>query len=141
MLYHWLFVIMVGGIFNGLMAWLFSIMNNKFGFLLRQELFEDVMKKDVEFFDQNKTGELLSRFNTDIQVMQDAFSSTFGMMIKSIIYCFFSLGIIVYVSPHLSLCIVVILVPIMIIMPINGFILGKINKSVSDANAKATALS
>ena len=36
---------------------------------LRQDTFDSVVNKDIEFFDSNKVGELLSRLNSDTSVI------------------------------------------------------------------------
>lgn len=52
---------------------------------IRYDLFYTLLRKDIGFFDENKTGELLSRMSSDTQVVQNALSINISMCIRSII--------------------------------------------------------
>ena len=36
---------------------------------LRKDYFESIIRKDISFFDERRTGDLVSRLNSDIQVV------------------------------------------------------------------------
>ena len=55
----------VVGIFTGVSSYVFGWMAVNIGAELRQDLFEEIMHKDVEFFDGRKTGDLISRMEAD----------------------------------------------------------------------------
>ena len=42
------------------------------GLKIRQELFDEIMSKDVEFFDSRKTGDLISRLEADTAKIEAA---------------------------------------------------------------------
>lgn len=62
----WMSITVGSSILNGLQAWLMKLLSAKIGFRMRQELYENIMRKDIEFFDENKTGALMSRLQEDI---------------------------------------------------------------------------
>ena len=56
----WIVITGSSSIVNGLQSFLLNYLTHKIGRKLRADLFRNMMLKDIEFFDQNKTGKLLS---------------------------------------------------------------------------------
>jgi len=54
----WLIINTSSAIFAGIQRFVFQLTTEKIGFEVRQDLFEQIMKKDVAFFDSRKTGDL-----------------------------------------------------------------------------------
>lgn len=52
---------------------------------LRKDLFNHLEKLDLSFFDQNKKGDLMSRFTNDITIIDDALSEAVIQIISSVI--------------------------------------------------------
>lgn len=46
-------------------------MTTRIGVQMRQDLFDEILKKDVEFYDGRKTGDLMSRMEADTEKVQD----------------------------------------------------------------------
>ena len=63
----WLGIVFGSAIFNGIQTFIFSYTNRRFGQELRLDLFKEVLSKDVQFFDSRKTGDIMSRLQTDVQ--------------------------------------------------------------------------
>ena len=42
---------------------------------LRKELFRSILRQDIAFFDEHKSGEIVSRLTADIQDFDDAYQS------------------------------------------------------------------
>lgn len=61
----WLIIIAVGAIATMLNAYLFGLTSERLGRALRNRLFKALLKKDVAFYDTCRTGDLLSRLNSD----------------------------------------------------------------------------
>lgn len=71
-----LFIINVAvGVFSGLQTYFFGWIANNIGKELRQDLFDEIMQKDVEFFDGRKTGDLISRMEADTQKVESGLSN------------------------------------------------------------------
>lgn len=60
---------LVGGIFTFVRGYSFNILGEKVMYVVRNELFGKIVKKDVEFFDVNKSGELMSRITSDTSLL------------------------------------------------------------------------
>ena len=64
---RYMLLTLVGSVFAAIQAIILVQLNSRFGQDLRLDLFSEIMRKDVEFFDSRKTGDLISRLNTDVQ--------------------------------------------------------------------------
>ena len=58
--------------------------SQRLGRNLRQIFYESLIKKDIQFFDNNKSGDMLSRLDSDTQVVQDGLTTNVAMFIKAI---------------------------------------------------------
>lgn len=65
--------------------------------VLRNRLYKAVLLQNMDFFHQNRTGDLLSRFTADIGQIQDTFTSNLAMFLRQlmvilggIVYLFFT---------------------------------------------------
>lgn len=63
---------------------IFGIVSQKLGLSIRSQLFSNIVKKDVAFYDNFRTGDMLSRLNSDTQVVQDGLSTNVMMAVKSL---------------------------------------------------------
>ncbi|KRX09072.1 P-loop containing nucleoside triphosphate hydrolase [Pseudocohnilembus persalinus] len=54
-------------------------------YVVRNELFNKIVKKDVQFFDVNKSGELMSRITSDTSLLQSAASDNISMFLRQIV--------------------------------------------------------
>lgn len=88
---------------------------------VRKDLFKNLMKQEVEFFDQNKTGEIINRLGTDIQIVSETLTITIINGFRSIVEAFGGIIILLYLSPKLTIYSILILPPIAIL----SFFIGK----------------
>jgi len=63
--YQLFLIVLVSGTFVGLRAQNFNWMSECIAVILRRDLYANIMNKDCEFFENNRTGDLLSRLNSD----------------------------------------------------------------------------
>lgn len=134
----WMTVSFFGAFFSGMQGYIFTMTNHRFGQALRKDVFEQIIRKDVEFFDSRKTGDLISRLQSDVQKIQDALSNEFGQLIKSTLFCVIAIFIFIYISWQMTLFMLGILLPILCVVPHFGRFMKKIAKAISDTQAKAS---
>lgn len=67
LLYYFLIIYFIAACIDGMHTYVFYYTYEKFGLSIRGDLFQEIMSKDIHFFDKTKTGDLTSRLNTDIQ--------------------------------------------------------------------------
>jgi len=107
---------------------------------IRIKSFRKMVASPLQFFNENKVGELTSRVATDIELLRETFNNTLSTFIGQIITVVISLLILFFMSP--KLCLITLgVVPVVAIM---GMFFGKFIKKVSmetqDSAAKSNAI-
>ena len=51
---------------------------------LRQKLYDTVIRKDISFFDDNRTGDILSRIGSDTQVVSDGLTTSVAQTFRAV---------------------------------------------------------
>ena len=49
---------------------------------MRKRLFNSLINKDIEFYDTNRTGELISRISSDTQIVQEGLTTSVAQSVK-----------------------------------------------------------
>ncbi|WP_034044002.1 ABC transporter ATP-binding protein [Wocania ichthyoenteri] len=110
---------------------IFGYLANYFLVFLRNGVIRDirnnVYKKTVElplsYFSEQRKGDILSRVTSDVLDLQYSFLSVLELIIREPLTIIFTITIMLYISPQLTLF-------IFIFIPIMGFIISKIGKSL-----------
>lgn len=82
--------------------------------MLRSELFTSFLKKDVEFYDANKSGELMSRITSDTTIVQNAASDSLSVLVRNVIQFIGSFVILWVITYELTLIMFGIVPPLVI---------------------------
>lgn len=71
---------------------------------IKYDVFWYLVRKDISFFDERKTGDILSRISQDVQVLQDGLSTSISMLMRCgyVIVCV--IIILASISWKLTLC-------------------------------------
>ncbi|CAD8129534.1 unnamed protein product [Paramecium sonneborni] len=89
--------------------------NQKITFHLRNELFQSLILKDIEFFDSNRSGELISRLSSDISVINKGTNNSISTVLKNAIQVIGSLILLCFISWRLTLVLFCVIPPSVII--------------------------
>ena len=119
----------------------FNTMSERIAQELRYDLFYFIIHKDVAFFDETKTGDILSRISSDTSVIQDGLSTNISMFIRAFIFIVVTMVIICLISWKLTLVTLGGIFPILIVSKIYGAIVKKISKEVQDQKAEMGSIS
>lgn len=93
-----LVIVVVSSIASGLRGWLFNSTSCGIARNIKYDLFHNLVRKDVGYFDTVKTGDLLSRISSDITVVQDGLSTNISMIIRAIIFIIITIVIMASIS-------------------------------------------
>lgn len=93
-------LIMVAGIFIRTLAVRFTGM--KVVADVRKKAYAHVLTLDTEFFEKNRTGEIISRLVTDITTLQDVVGAQIPFLIRGIVLLFASLAMLFYTNATLT---------------------------------------
>jgi ABC-type multidrug transport system fused ATPase/permease subunit len=78
---------------------------------LRSKVQKHIIQLPIRFFDNTKTGELVSRIMTDVEGVRNLVGTGFAQMIGGVLTAAISLGLLIYISPLMTLY---VLVPVVI---------------------------
>jgi ABC-type multidrug transport system fused ATPase/permease subunit len=107
-------ILVFGGIFSIIRAWLFGLIGERIVKNIRSHLFEKMARLDISFFDTNSTGELVSRLTSDTAAIQSCLSVNVSIGLRSLAQVVFSIIILFLTSWKLTLILVGV-VPILLI--------------------------
>ena len=68
-MFVWIVVILISGVCSLIRDVIFGMASEKIGASVRHRLFESIIRKDVNFYDNIRTGDLLSRLGSDTQIV------------------------------------------------------------------------
>jgi len=69
---------------------------------LRNTLFSSILRQEIAFFDDHKTGELVSRLGSDTTLIQQATSLAVPEIILGVVKLFTCVGLMFWISPELA---------------------------------------
>lgn len=135
-----LLVFGIQAITSALRYYFFTIAGEKTVKRLRQKLFEKIVNQDMFFFDQQKTGDLLSRLTSDTTVIQNALSVNISMLIRSSAQAIGSLVMLFITSSQLTVFILLIIPPLGLLAAFFGKKVKAISRQTQDTLASASAI-
>ncbi|MSP57476.1 MAG: ABC transporter ATP-binding protein [Flavobacteriaceae bacterium] len=104
-------------------------------FGLRTDLFAAVIRQNMSFHNQNRVGELLSRFSADIAQIQDAFTTNLAMFIRQILILVGGIIVLFVGSSKLAVMMLATLPAIIVFALLFGRFIRKKSKAVQDITA------
>jgi ABC-type bacteriocin/lantibiotic exporter with double-glycine peptidase domain len=102
-------------------------MSDKISHDLKYDIFYFVINKDVAFFDENKTGAILSRLSEDTQIIQMCLGTSISMVLRAMITIVVSIIILAVISWRLTLVLLAGIIPVIVI----GFTIGKLMRKMT----------
>lgn len=135
-------LIFSGGIFAGfLRGCIFAVVGERMVSRLRNQLYASILTQDISFFDEHKSGELISRLGSDITLLQGVISMSLPEALVNITKVIVSVALTFVISPELAgISFATIFAISMLAMPL-GVSLGKLSKLYQDALGEAQTYS
>jgi len=90
---------------------------------IRNELFTKTLSLPIGFFTEERKGDLMSRMTNDINELETSILSVLEIFIRDPLTILITLGTMVYLSPQLTLF-------LLLFLPVAGLVIGKIGKSL-----------
>ena len=107
---------------------------------VRQSLYKQLIHLPMSFFDQHRTGELMSRISSDVTLLQTSFSTTLAEVIRQIITLIAGIAFIFVTSPSLSIFMLAIFPILVFSAMIFGRKIRKLSRSSQDELAKSSTI-
>lgn len=96
---------------------------------IRNRIYSKVISLPIGFFSEERKGDIMARMTGDVQEIENSIMNSLEMLFKNPILIIISLSVMIYMSPELT-------VFVFILLPIAGYITGKIGKSLKKPSMK-----
>ncbi|CAE1292594.1 ABC transporter B family member 1 [Acanthosepion pharaonis] len=91
-----------GSLASMVRSWIFSLTGQRVVARLRSQLFANIMKQEISFFDVTRTGELTNRLSSDTQVLQNAITVNLSVLLQYLLQITGSLAVMFVLNPALT---------------------------------------
>jgi len=123
------------GFFQYITAYYMHWVGNKVVTDIRKDLFAAVIRFPISFFQKTTTGELMSRFLNDTQMVQQAASMSIKNGVRSFFECVFLLGYAFMQSWQLTLIMLVVGPIMVVVIRCLGKTIKKASRGITQANS------
>lgn len=141
--YYFILVLVVSSamiLFTSLRYFWVSWIGQKVVTDLRKKVYAQVMKQSAHFFESTKTGEILSRINTDTTLVETVVGSTFSIALRSAVTFLGAAAMMVVSSPKLA-GLIALMIPLVVIpIALVGKKIQKLSKIEQDRIADSSAM-
>jgi ABC transporter fused permease/ATP-binding protein len=131
-------VFLVQSVAIALRYYLFTTAGERVVARLRENLFGSLVHQEIAFFDERRTGELVSRLVSDTTVLQNAVSANISMALRNGVTAIGALALLFYTSPRLTGLMLAIVPAVAFGAVAYGRRVRKLSKEVQDATASAS---
>jgi ATP-binding cassette subfamily B protein len=143
-LFIFLVIIVLVALFHGLFSYLNEYLFDKFALVvckkLRQDLYSKFQSFEFSFFDNNNTGELLSRIIEDVDVVWDTLAFGMRLLLEAIILFSISATIMFSINKTLTIICLTVLLPVAYIGTIMDKKFWSVYSQISDQTAEINSI-
>ncbi|NPC51617.1 ATP-binding cassette domain-containing protein [Corallococcus sp. AB032C] len=137
----WMTVIFaVTAVANALRYYFFTSAGENVVQALRERLFSHLVSQEVAFFDNSKTGELVTRLGADTAVLQQSVSGNIAMALRSGAQVLGGVALLFYTSPTLTLLMLTVVPPVVVVAMVYGRRMRLTSRRVNDEHAASNAV-
>jgi len=115
-----------------------NIAGNRIVSRIRRRLFSSILTQESAFFDQTKTGDLISRLANDSYFIKSAMTTEAVGGLRGIVMSIGSTSLLFYTSPKLAMVSLLSIPPVFLMARVVGRKLKKKQKNVQSSHAEAT---
>ena len=133
-------ILAIQSIFSFFRVWLFSLVSEKSMRDIRHSLYDRLVRLPMTFFDQRRTGELISRITADVSMLQDTFSVTLAELFRQLVTLIAGVIFLMVTTPRLTLFMLATFPVLVIIAMIFGKFIRKLSKTTQDELAAANVI-
>lgn len=116
-------------IFNYLAMYFITFLRNGVLKDLRNELYDKTINLPIAFFSEKRKGDMMARMSTDVLEIQHSFLSILELIVREPLTILFTIAMMLIISVELT-------VFVFIFIPISGFIISRIGKSLKRKSDK-----
>lgn len=131
---------LVQALFAMLRAWWFTVAGERIVTRLRGDLYAAVLRQDIAFFDETRTGELTNRLASDTAVLQNTVSVNISMLLRFGLGVVGGVGLLAWMSPYLTGLTLAVVPVVAVGATVFGRRIRVLSKAVQDALARTTEI-
>lgn len=135
-----IFILVAQGILSYFRSYLLAIVSEKGMAQLKKDLYDNMVTQSVSFFEKNRVGELTSRITADVGQIQNVISVTLAEFLRQIITLIVGIVILAWLTPRLSLIMLLSFPLIVIVAIIFGRYIRKLSRGRQDAIAQGNVI-
>jgi ATP-binding cassette subfamily B protein len=128
------------GVFTALRFYMVSWLGERVTADLRSAVYSHVIQQSPEFFETTRSGEVLSRLNTDTTVIQTLVGSSLSMGLRSSVMLLGAMAMLVYTAPMVMGLVLLLVLLVVIPAVAIGRRVRKLSRSSQDRVADASAI-
>jgi len=130
----------VAAVFGMARSWLYTLAGERVVARLRTDLYTAIIRQDVAFFDQTRTGELTNRLASDTAVLQNTVTVNISMALRFGVGAIGGIALLLVMSPTLTLVALSVVPVVTVGAALYGRVLRNLSKDVQDALARSTTV-
>jgi ATP-binding cassette subfamily B protein len=119
---------------------LFTVAGERVVARLREDLYRAILRQEIGFFDERKTGELGSRLASDTTVLQNTVSVNVSMALRSLLTVLGGVVALAWTSPRLTALMLAVVPPVALGAVAYGRRVRRLSREVQDALAAASEI-
>lgn len=120
LIFEWILATIFSAACSGFREIIFGLASERVGLSIRQTLFRTVIRKDVNFYDNFRTGDMLSRLGSDTQVVQSGLTTSVMQLIKALCIVVGTLVILMTYNVYIALILIAVLTPQVLVTRISS---------------------
>jgi ABC-type multidrug transport system fused ATPase/permease subunit len=133
-------ILLVQAVFSFFRVYLFARVSEPTMADIREALYRKYLGLPMSFYDQNRTGDLMSRISADISTLQDAFSVGVAELLRQVIILIAGIAILFVKTPALTLFMLLIIPILMVGAMVFGRYIRGLSKKTQDALAQTNVI-
>jgi ATP-binding cassette subfamily B protein len=133
-------VLLVMAILSFFRIYLFEYVGQKSMAAIRSALYERIITLPIQFFEENRVGNLTSRISTDVSQLQDALTNQLAFFVRQLVLPIVCIPILLAVSIKLTLIILGLLPILVISAVVFGRYIRKISRRAQDQLAESITI-
>lgn len=130
-------LLLIQGVFSFFRVYLFSYVSERAMLALRTDTFRTMVCMPMQFFNERRVGDLVSRISSDITTIQETLTVTAAEFIRQTIIIIIGIGWLVAQSYHLTLVMLGSLPVIIVLIAVFGRYIRRLGKQTQDKVAES----
>ncbi len=133
-------VLLIQAVLSFFRIYLFEYVSQNAMSAIRRSLYEKIVTLPIQFFEENRVGNLTSRISSDVTQLQDALTNQLAFFVRQLVLPIVCIPFILAVSVKLTMIILALLPVLVIAAVIFGRFIRKVSRKAQDELAESNTI-